>query len=169
MQMVRNILILLVLLPLAIMLLMPKKELYYLLEKKLHEQNIIISQEKISEGLLSLNIEHPVIYFSGTPLATAENINLWSLLFYTKVDFKGLMIAQGLVNEIALQKFTAVHSMFSPLAIAVDGESSLGDIDGKAQLRERVLRLNIAQGGEVKAFSKYLKKSKEGWFYESKF
>ena len=169
MQMVRNAIILLILFPLVVMFFMPKKELYYLLEKQLEAQNIVISDEVLTEGPLSLRIEHPVLYFSGVPLATAKQITLWSLLFYTKADFEDLVIAEGLAGEVSVGALTAIHALPAPLKVRINGESSLGALEGHVFLRERRLYLDVPKGGQNKMLSKYLKKGEKGWYYESKF
>ena len=169
MQMVRNSVILLLLLPLLAMLLMPKKELYYLLDKKLEAQNIIISGEVLLENPLGLTVEHPTFYLGGAPIATAKEISLWSILFYTKADFLNLVIAKGMPTALDIERLDAQHFILSPLKVTLAGESSLGSLDGEVQLRARTLHLNIAKGGENSALSKYLKKSEKGWVYESKF
>jgi len=169
MQMVRNSVILLIVLPLLIMLLMPKKELYYLLEKRLEAQNIVISGEQLHSNLLGLTVEHPTLYLGGAPLATAKEISLWSLFFYTKIDFSDLVVAEGLPTALSVKTFRLHHSVLSPLKVILSGESSLGTLDGEIQLKARLLHLNVAKGGENRAFARYLKKSEKGWVYESKF
>jgi len=140
-----------------------------MLEKKLATQNIIISDEVIEEGVLSLDIKHPTFYFSGAPIATADQISLWSILFYTKVNINKMQIAEGLATELSLSSLSLEHSILSPLLVKMTGESSLGILKGDVALRERNVRIEISGGRENKAFRKYLKKSKEGWYYESKF
>ncbi len=151
------------------MLFSPKKELYFLLEEKLYKQNIVISDEELIEGPLSLTIKHPIIYYNGAAIATAEEIELWSLLLYTKVDFLNLMIAKGLPTEASIESINIIHSALSPMNVDMTAISSLGNIEGQASLQERIIHLDIAKDGNVKAFAKYLKKDEKGWYYESKF
>lgn len=169
MQMVKKIAILFLVVPLLILLFMPKKELYYLLEKRLSAQNIVISGEVLEENLLGLTVKHPTIYFGGAPMATADEISLWTLLAYTKANFKGLHIAEGLPTEIRIETLDATHALFAPFDISVLGQSSLGEIEGAVALQERKIQLDIAEGGRNMALAKYLKKSEKGWTYESRF
>jgi len=169
MQVVRNILIVLILVPIAVMFFMPKKELYYMLEKKLSTQNIIIAGEALEEGVLSLTVKHPVFYFGGAPIATAKDITLWSLLVYTKADIIGMLVAEGLATETSIAELHTVHSVLSPWMVQVVGESSLGTLNGEVALDERRIHINMSKGSKNRAFAKILKKGKEGWYYESKF
>jgi len=169
MQVVRNILFFLIVLPLAVMVFMPKKELYYLLEKRLQAQNIVISGETLSEGPLRLTIMHPVLYVRGVPLATAKRITLWSVLLYTKLEVEDLRITEGLPSEVSIRTVTAIHSLRTPMKVLIQGESSLGALGGYVSLKERQLHLDVAEGGKNRILSKYLKKGEKGWYYESKF
>ena len=169
MQMVKNIVIFLILLPLVVVVFAPKKELYFLLEKRLYEKNIVISNEELDEGWLGLTIVNPDIYYNGAIIATAEKIELWSLLLYTKVDFINLKIAEGLPTEASIQSVNVVHSILDPMNIKIDALSSLGSIEGRVSLSDRKVRLDIAKDGNIKAFAKYLKRDKKGRYYESKF
>ena len=169
MQMVRNTVILLIILPLLVVLLMPKKELYYLLEKRLETQNIVISGEDIRENLLGLTVTHPTFYLGGAPVATAREISLWSVLFYTEANIHDLSIAEGLPAATDVKSFTARYSMLSPLMVTLEGESTLGALNGEIRLKARKLHLTVAKGGENRALSRYLRKSEKGWVYESEF
>lgn len=167
--MVRNMVVLLIALPLLAMFFMPKKELYYLLEKRLSEQNIVISGETLQEDLFGFTVKHPTLYLGGAPVAAAKEVSLWSLWIYTKVNLFDLQIAKGLPSELSAEKVSAVHSIGSPFEVRLVGESSLGALRGKIQLKARMIHLDIAKGGENKALARYLKKSEKGWVYESRF
>lgn len=169
MHMVRNIIILLIVLPLLVLFFMPKKELYYLLEKRLFAQNIVISGEKLQENLFGLTVKHPTFYLGGASVATAKEISLWSILFYSRVNFHDLQIAQGLPAELKSDLIYATHSIVSPLKVHLVGKSTLGTMEGDLQMKARTMYLNIANDGAIGGFSKYLKKSEKGWVYESKF
>lgn len=169
MQMVRNIVILLIVLPLFVVFFMPKKELYFLLEKRLSAQNITISGEVLQENLLGLTVEHPTFYLGGASIATAKEISLWSILFYTEANFYDLQIARGLPTELKVNVLHATHSVLSPLEVYLASKSSLGAVEGEIRLKKRMIHLNIAKDGTIGTFAKFLKKSKKGWVYESGF
>jgi len=169
MQVVKQMLLILILLPLAIVLFMPKKELYYLLEQRLAQKHIMITDESLREGPFSLTILHPVVRFNGAPVAHAERITLWSLLLYSKADIKAVAVAEGLPTEVNASRMTAIHSILSPLRMRIEGQSSLGSVEGALDLQGRRLHLELAEGGNNQALSAYLKKGEKGWYYESRF
>jgi len=169
MQVVRNSIILLILLPLAVMLFMPKKEIYYLVEKKLAQNSMVISGETIKEGLFSLTLEHPTLYYKGAEVATAEIITLWSIWFYSRAELHNSMITEGLPTELSITYLEGIHSLLSPMQISISGESSLGEINGTVDLKSRKIHLDIEEGGKQRAFVRYLKKGEKGWYYESTF
>jgi len=148
---------------------MPKKELYYLLEKKLQAQNIVISGEELIEGPLSLTIEHPVFYINGASFVIAKRIRIWSILVYTKFDLDKLIVAEGLSNEVKVEKLTAIHSLATPTKILVSGKSSIGMVTGSISLIQRKIYIDVTESKQDKMLSKYLKKGEKGWYYESKF
>jgi len=151
------------------MALAPKKELYFLLEQKLAEQSIVISDETITEGMLGLTIENAVISFGGASVATASKIEIWSLLLYTQADFTDLQIAKGLSTEVGIDSLDAIHSVSSPMQIDISASTTLGAIEGRVDIAEGIIRLDIIdETKSIKRFQKYLKKDEKGWYYEQK-
>jgi len=167
--MVRNALIALILLPLIIVALAPKKELYFLLEQELAKQHIVISDETITEGIFGLSVEGAVVYFDGASVATAQRIEIWSLLLYTSIDFTDLEVAQGLPTEIKVDTLNATHSILSPLVVDISANTSIGVIEGRVDADNGVARLDVVEpSNSIKRFKKYLKKDDKGWYYEQK-
>jgi len=169
MHLVNRIILAIVILPLLIVVLMPKKELYYLLEKRLEKQHIVISGEKLESGLFSLDIKHPKIYYMGSQVASADTIRIWTLLAYSEADIKMLSVAKGLPAEILLQKIKASHSLISPQKIKITGIGSIGKIYGNVLLNERKIELTATKANTNINIARYMKKSKEGWKYESRY
>ncbi len=169
MQMVKKALFVAILLPLFLMIFMPKQELYYELERQLQKYNVTITGESIEESLLGLTIEHPVIYFNGAIIAKADTIELSTLLAYTTIDITKLDIADGMPVHINIADATLTHSLLSPTSIEIVASSSIGGIDGSVALVDRSIHLSVDNNGSKGIFKQYLKKTKEGWQYESRF
>jgi len=169
MQMVKNIIIVMILLPLFAIMLMPKKEIYYKLEEQLKQKSIVISNEKLKDTLFGLTIEHPEIYFNGAKVARAESIEIWSLLAYTDIDIVGAKIVEGMPIHADITSANIKHTILSPLNLELEADTSLGGINGDISLMDRTVSIAIDNNGSKKGFEKYLKKGKEGWKYESRF
>ena len=100
MQMVKKIAIVLFVLWFAILLFMPKQELYYKLEKELAQNDIKINENYIEEGLFSLTLQEATLYFKGINLGKVKKIRFFSLLFYTKVELQDLLLDDSLKSMI---------------------------------------------------------------------
>jgi len=169
MQMVKNSLIVALLLPIFLIIFMPKQELYYELERQLQPYNITITGESVEESLLGLNIAHPTIYFNGAVIAKADSIRVWTLLAYTTIDITNLDVADGMPIHIGISNANLTHSLLSPTTVEIVASSSIGGIDGSVDILDRNIHLNIDNNGSKGIFKQYLKKGKEGWQYESRF
>lgn len=169
MQMVKKIIISLILLPLIIMVLAPKTELYYLLEQRLKEQHIMITEGSIDEGLIGLTINDAVVSFEGASVASAKKIELSSLLLYTKIDLSHLVVMEGLGTEVSVENLRASNSIMSPLSIDISASSSLGDMKGVADLKANKIHIDISnETNGISRFKQYLKKGTDGWYYEQR-
>ncbi len=169
MRMVNRIMLAIVLLPALVLILMPKKEIYYMLEHKLQAQHIVISGEKLDSGLFTFKIEHPNIYYMGSVVASADSIDLLALLLYNEIDAKRLVLAKGLATELEIQNIKFRYSFISPKKINMSGIGSIGKIQGYISLDKKILYINASKVGADSNIARYMKKTKEGWTYESRF
>jgi hypothetical protein len=171
MQMVKKIFILLFVAWFALLLFMPKQELYYKLEKELEKQGIEINEESIDEGLFTLKLNHASVYVKGINVATVEKVTFFTLLFYTRLKIEELLIDDSLKNMVPQQtnKAEIEHSIFSAYTASIKAEGSFGTIEGGANLKERTLHLNFVEAKEIESIKALLKKDEKGWYYETSF
>ncbi|MDD3592930.1 MAG: hypothetical protein PHO65_09825 [Sulfurovum sp.] len=171
MQMVKKTAIVLVVLWLAVIMMMPKQELYYLLEQELSKKDIQISSEKISEGWFTLSIKEPSIYVKGIKVATIEEIDIFTLLFYTRASLKGLLLDSSLERFAPkeIEQVAATYSVIAPFDVAISGNGVFGDAEGSANLKENQLKLKFSENKHLGMLSSQLKKEGEGWIYETSF
>jgi len=167
--MVKNIIIILILVPLAIVFFAPKRELYYLIEHKLQESNIVISGEEIDTGILGLDVNHPTFYVSGMPMAKANSLDVWSILYYTNFSANDVVVAEDLPQEVKLEEVGLSNMLIMPFDLDISGISSLGNLNGNLDLSDRFVRVNIDAQKVPKSLSMFLKKGEEGVYYESNF
>ncbi len=171
MQMVKKIFIALFVVWFALLMFMPKQELYYKLEKELAKQDIVINEQSIKEGIFSLTLNQPSVYVKGIKIATLEKVSFFTLLFYTKIQIDSLLLDDSLKALAPQQTDKAIssHSLLSPMDILVNAEGSFGFIDGGANLKERTLRLDFIETKEIESIKSKLKKDDKGWYYETSF
>ncbi|UFH59302.1 hypothetical protein [Sulfurovum mangrovi] len=171
MQMVKKILTLIVVLWLALIVMMPKQEIYYLLEQELAKQDIKISSEKIREGWFTFTLKEPSIYVKGIKVATVEELEVFTLLFYTRGSLKGLLLDRSLERFAPREVDQAVvtHSVVNPLNMMITASGIFGEADGSVNLMERQLRMRFSQSNKLGMLRSKLKKDGEGWLYETSF
>ncbi len=171
MQVVKKALLVLFLVLLSLAIFAPKRELYYLLEERLMQEDIIITNEVIEDGLLSLTLKHPEIYFKGIRVAQIESVRLWSVLFYTKLAIKSIELDKTLQRFVATQveKVAITHTIIAPQQLSLQGEGGFGLIEGSVLLDTRVARVNLSDEQLITKLKPFLKKDDKGWYYETSF
>jgi hypothetical protein len=171
MQMVKKIFIAFFVLWFALLLFMPKQELYYKLEQALVKEGIKINEERIEEGVFSLTLKNADLYVKGIKIATVEKVNLFTLLFYTKVELSELLLDSSLKRMAPqrTQSATLSHTLLSPMHVSIQAEGSFGLLAGNADLKERKVHLDFVEEKEIDMIKQMLKKGEAGWYYETSF
>jgi hypothetical protein len=172
MQVVKNIFIGFFVVWFALLIFMPKEELYFTLEKELAKQDIEINEESIEEGVFSLTLIKPVIYAKGIKIATIEKINIFTLIFTSNINIRSLSLDDSL-KSFAPQKIDVAnisHSLLSPFKVTIEAEGSFGVLKGNANLNERNLHLDFSETTkELGSIRTNLKKDEKGLYYETSF
>jgi len=171
MQMVKKIFIVLFIAWFALLIFMPKQEIYYALEKELEKQEIEINEKSIEEGVFSLTLNQVSVYVKGIKIATIEEITFFTLLFYTKVELDTLLLDDALKVMVPQQTDKAIlsHAVLSPFDAFVHAEGSFGVIDGSVDLKERKLHISFTETKKIEMIKAQLKKDEKGWYYETSF
>jgi len=171
MQMVKNIFIGLFVGWFALLAFMPKEELYYQLEQELKKNDIVINEKRMETGIFSLTVYGADIYIKGIKLVTVEEINFFTLLFYTSVDMDKVMIDDSLktMTPTEIDKATLQHHIFTPLSIGVEAEGVFGAVEGSINLNESIVRLDFNESKGIEVLKPSLQKDEKGWYYETSF
>ena len=172
MQMVKNIFITFIVFWFALLVFMPKQELYFTLEKELAKKDIEINEQNIEEGVFSLNLINPEIYVKGIKVASIEKINIFTLLFTTNINVKSLVLDDSL-KSFAPKKTDVAnisYSLLSPLKVTIEAEGNFGLLEGNANLNEKKLRIDFFETTkEIDSIRSNLKKDEKGLYYETSF
>ncbi len=171
MQMVKNIFISLFFLWFAILIFMPKQKIYYTLEHELLKQDIKINEKSIEEGIFSLKITDAKVYAKGIEIANIDEINFFTLLFYSNVTIYSIVIDDYLKSYTPgdIDKVITMHSVLSPFEAFLTISGDFGIAEGVIDMNNRDLRINITDIENVKNIKSMLKKDEEGWYYETSF
>jgi len=171
MQMVKNIFVALLVAWFALLVFMPKTQLYYKAEEELAKKNIVINEKGIDEGIFSLVLEEPSVYVKGIKVATLESINFFTLLFYTSTDLKNLLMDDVFKASMPtdIEKVNLTHVLWSPKEIKIQATGLFGGANGTIDLGERVVHLDFNETKEIEMLKPKLKQNEEGWYYEASF
>ena len=171
MSMVKYILTLCVIIWLAFLILMPKQELYYKLEETLHSQEVALNEEEIEEGLFGLSLKNVSVYVKGINVANIEEVNLFTLLFYSCAEVKGLRMDDSLKTMVPqeTQKAVLEHSVMAPFSVSVEAAGSFGTMTGEIDLNARKVHLDFNESKNIAMLKPQLKKGEKGWVYETSF
>lgn len=171
MQMVKKSFIVFIILWMAILILMPKKAFYYKLEEALAKHEIILNEENIEEGLFSLCLKQVSVYFKGIHIASIEEVQMDTFLFYNRVALSAVHIDDSLKTMVPqeTQKALATYSILSPLELFVEAEGSFGSMVGNIDLNKRNVYLDFNESKNIEMLKPQLKKSEKGWVYETSF
>lgn len=171
MSMVKQLLFLCVIIWFGLVILMPKQELYYKLEEALLTQEIALNEEKIEEGFFGLSLKNVSVYAKGIYVARIEEVNLFTLLFYSSAEITGLRVDDALKTMVPQETQKAVlgHSVFSPFSVSVEAVGSFGTMTGDIDLNERKIHLDFNESKNIEMLKPQLKKGEKGWIYETSF
>lgn len=171
MQMVKKILIALLAVFFSIAIFAPKRELYYLLEDRLMQYDIIISNEKIHDGFFTLWLEHPQIYFKGIKIAQIKRVDLMTLFLYSRVLADGLTVDESMQKWLPKEIGTllASYQAFDFRHIALEAQGEFGKAQGYVALHERKIHIDFTEERSIENLKLFLKKGEQGWYYETSY
>ncbi len=171
MQMVKKIIGGFFLLLIFLVVFAPKQQIYYLLEEKLAKDDIVISNEKFHDNLFGCSIEDADIYLKGIKVAKIKSIDLNIFFLYNKLSINSVQTDKGIQNIVpkSIDKLTAIFSIIKPYKIAIDATGSFGEIKGGVYIGMNKLFLRFTKTKDIRVFRKFIKRDKEGFYYEKLF
>ncbi len=155
----------------ALLLFMPKEQLYFKLERELAKQGIELNENVIEERIAGLTLKGVTLYVKGVEVARADEVDLLTLLFFSQLEVKGLHMDKGLENMLpkSAERIVLMHSILSPTTISIEGKGSFGTVEGKIDLATRTLHIDFVKSGEIDMLKSQLKQGEKGWYYETGF
>jgi len=147
----------------------PKRELYYMLEDRLMQNGIIIHNEQIEDGLISLTINHPKIYVKGILIANVDKIRLWTIFFYSRLAVGNIDIDKSLQKFVPspIKKVQVAYSLANPTNLSILVTGDFENINGQLSLKDRVVHIDVTDKKLINRFKSQLRKGENGWYYET--
>ena len=171
MQVVKKLLLSLLLVWGALLLFMPKEELYFSLERELAKKGVELNEGIIHESLFGLTLEDVTLYVQGIQVAKAKEVSLFTLFVFTRIKIEELTIDKALQNMVPEEVKQAVitHSVLSPVTLHIKAEGSFGKLDGEVSITNRTVHLDFTETEKIDMIRPQLKKGEKGWYYETSF
>jgi hypothetical protein len=171
MRLVRNILVFFIALVVGFVIFMPKMSLYYFLEQKLAQKGIVIYNEKAKSSLGKFSLSHANISFQGADIAEVSYLEIKPLLVYNSIEAKDIELT-GMAKQflnISIDSLKAKHTLLKPYIVKIDANGTFGSALGYANLKERIIHIDIVDKKNISSVKRFLKRGEKGWYYESKF
>lgn len=171
MQMVRKIFLVFLTAAIALVLFAPKRELYYLLQKKLQQEGIVLDQRQLAEKPFGLDLKGVKLYWHGLNLGSFDELEVRTYLVYNRIEGQVFKISPAMQRfvKLSIKDLKIQYRLWDPLHLLIDAEGSFGHIHGLYDLKGKILRLHWIRVGKIENLRPYLKRDKEGWYYERKF
>jgi len=164
--------LLLILAILFLYLFMPKKELYYGIEKILIKQNIIISDETLRDNIFDLEIIDGKLYFQDVYVTTLS-LKIKSYLINNSVVFKPFEISDDFIAFFPkrIDSFKINYSLLQPKIVKIEAKGDFGFAKGYIDLFKKSIYFDVNISKLLKQRYKnilhQLKQNKKGgYFYE---
>jgi hypothetical protein len=171
MQVVKKALMILFVVWFTFVLFMPKRNIYYKFEQELVSQGIKINEGKIREGLFTFEIDDAVIYVKGIDLIHVKELSFFSLLFYSSIDLKEIVLDESLSSmaPTKLKEATLSHLIWSPGYVSISGKGDFGTFEGKIDLVQHKVHLDFTEITDLGVLKRQLKEGEKGLYYETSF
>lgn len=153
--------------------LMPKENLYYLLEQNLKKQSVIFSNEKLYDKGLQLEVRDATLFYKGVQSADIEKMRFDFFLLYNAVIFKNIKVstvAEAFI-PINVKRIELKYTIFHPLSITGRAVGEFGEADISFHLFKKKMKVILLPSEvmlqEYKNSLTQFKKSQEGeYIYE---
>lgn len=164
-----------VLIVLAIIVTSPKRDLYDAFQEKAVKYSFIISQEKIKDKFLFLELNDGDIYLKDILSANFEQIRVCTLFVFSQIKLQNLKTSKNIENILSFNVEEGVvrHFFWNPFVLNLKGQGDFGEAFGQIDLREKKGVLTIIPSVKFEEIAKKLgnqiKKNEEGFYiYEFK-
>jgi len=171
MQVVKYSLVFILVFYFSFLILSPKRELYYSLEKRMANSGLIIDNEEIQETALGVELLHPTIIYEGAKVAKADMIKIVSMIVYSEISIVDIKSDKAMSSIFPLipKNIVITHNILSPYILNIVAYGDFGKAEGIFDIKSMTLRMDIVEANDIESIKRYLKKDKNGWYYEERF
>lgn len=157
----------------ALILFVPKESFYYLLEQNLKKFDLIISNEKLEDKIVSLDIQNLDISAKGIESLKIKEANIKILALYNSIELENIKLSSLVETYLPakIEKIDIYYTIFNPLLLQADGHGEFGDARVEVHLLDKSVTLQLKPSkvmfGKYRNTLREFKKSKNGeYLYE---
>lgn len=127
----------------ALIVLIPKKELYFYVEEQLSKEGIYLSGESLSGGLFTLDAENVSILSGASKLAQIGSIRMVPWIVVNEIELDTLRAAEGfdLVLPGQIDKASCRYALWNPFDVTIEIDGDFGHAQGTYDLGKQKLIL----------------------------
>jgi hypothetical protein len=150
---------------LSLLFLIPKKPIYYKAEEILSSMKIVISNEILSDNILSLGIQNATIYIDKKSLLHIDSIDIKPYKIYIK-DIAILKLIKLKIDTLMLS-----YSITSPKHIDIKANIDNAILDGVFDIATRTITLKAKTSSDKlpESIARFMKKIDGEYRYEYQF
>lgn len=169
----KKIIIFLGLFYIAFITLMPKENLYYTLQNRLQAERVVLTQEQLSDNLISLQGENMSLFYDGIKSVEVDAFSVMVLGFYNKINALNIEPAKELQKMFGFSadEIEITYALWNYTAADISATGDFGSIEGTFEPFTGTLKLLLEPSLAFEKSSlirQYFKKGEEGYIYESK-
>ncbi|MDQ1244303.1 MAG: hypothetical protein QG565_643 [Campylobacterota bacterium] len=153
--------------------LLPKENLYYLLEQNLEKEGVVFNNEKFKDKGLRFEVRDSVLFYKGIESANIGKTRFDFFLLYNTVVFKGVIVSNIAQNFMPLyvNRVDFSYTIFDPLSIRGRARGEFGEADIFLHLTQKKIKVILSPSEmmlqKYKNSLKKFKKSEDGeYVYE---
>ena len=158
---------------LFLLYLLPKENLYYLLEQTLKKESVVFSNEKFNDRGLQFEVRDATLFYKGVESADIDKMRFDFFLLYNAAVFKDIKlstIAEAFM-PLNVKRLELKYTIFDPLHIRGKAKGEFGEADIFLHLLEKKIRVILSPSEimlqKYKKSLKKFKKSEDGeYVYE---
>jgi hypothetical protein len=137
---------------LALIVLAPKKNLYYLFEDKLNKHNILITSTKVEERLFGVTIRDVTLSYRSNNIAKIGQIDISLFIVWNSIRASQIELDEtiALLVPKTLEYMDATYNLITLFIIDFDSENEIGVFNGKVDLKGSKIFVELAATDQAK-------------------
>lgn len=162
------------LLLIAIIIFLPKTNIYYAAEESLASTHLYLNGEQVNDRFFYMDIRDATLLLNSMPIGTIEQIRVLPLIVYNRVTVSSVNFSGEFASLFpeGIEYITFTYTLLHPFSIMINGEGGFGPVQGEIDLSNERLTLLFEPSQIMRAYPLLLAKlhkSEEGLVYETSF